>query len=771
MRPNSLVPFSCSLLGFCLAYRHHDFSALVGRALTAPAPVVVFPSQDWDGNDGPWSTFTLRIGNPAQNVRLLPSTASQQTLVVLPLGCPPGFPPECGSSRGWLFNSTSSTTWVDKGNYKLLVGQNLELDDRGDFGFDSIGVGAQGTGGPTLDHQLLGATATDTFYLGIFGLNPRATNYSGFNDPVPSYITSLKHNGSIPSVSFGYTAGAPYRLKKVTGSLTLGGYDVSRFMANNLSFTFADDSSRDVVVGLQSITTTDSSQNKTSLLSSGILAFVDSTVPYISLPLEACLKFEKTFGLTWDNTSQLYLVNDTLHEGLVSRNVNFTFTLGNYESGGQTVDIVLPYASFDLVASYPLNNSRYFPLKRVANETQYILGRAFLQEAYLIVDWERSNFSISQCVFQEQNPQHIIAIPPIQVTDSAAPSQGQSLSTGAIVAIAIVVAFFSLGLFALALAILFVRRKRRRTAALAATAPVSEVEVKIEPESEEYRKPELDANNVSVPQEVGVIKPFHIDLSSGANSVSMSKHASLSMLDVITPASELPSPPMPMYEMPGDELSWPELNDTSEGPRYENAKARWKRKRAELESHGEDNQGDKGRPREDAVGISSDQQPDEHLSATLMAETPRVKGDTIVAASDQQQDQYPLGTPTEEVLKDGVAQVSKEDTVELVGHQQQDKHPLGIPPTEIPKAKEDMIAVSSDRQQDQHPSETVKTETLRDDVAQVSNEDTIANPSDQQQHQHPLRNPAEEAPKDRIAPAQKRDAHSTGSYFYPDHSY
>ena len=49
------------------------------------------------------------------------------------------------------------------------------------------------------------------------------------------------------------------------------------------------------------------------------------------------------------------------------------------------MDIVLPYASFDLLASYPrvLNATKYFPLKRAANESQYTLGRTFLQEAYV----------------------------------------------------------------------------------------------------------------------------------------------------------------------------------------------------------------------------------------------------------------------------------------------------------------------------------------------------------------------------------------------------
>jgi hypothetical protein len=144
------------------------------------------------------------------------------------------------------------------------------------------------------------------------------------------------------------------------------------------------DVSRDLVIGIQSITMANSTNSQISLLpSGGIFAFVDSTLPYIWLPLDACQAFERAFGLTWNQTSEMYLVNSTLHSTLVASNANVTFTLGVGKSGGDTIDVVLPYASFDLTASPPLvqNSTSYFPLKRAANETQYTLGRAFLQEA------------------------------------------------------------------------------------------------------------------------------------------------------------------------------------------------------------------------------------------------------------------------------------------------------------------------------------------------------------------------------------------------------
>ena len=99
--------------------------------------------------------------------------------------------------------------------------------------------------------------------------------------------------------------------------------------------------------------------------------------------------------------------------------------LGNDAQGGQTVNITLPYASFDLQLTqfYPGINqtTQYFPLRRAANDTQHTLGRTFLQESYITVDYERLNFSVSSAVFHNNVPQQIIPILSINSTNSTGP--------------------------------------------------------------------------------------------------------------------------------------------------------------------------------------------------------------------------------------------------------------------------------------------------------------------------------------------------------------
>jgi hypothetical protein len=85
-----------------------------------------------------------------------------------------------------------------------------------------------------------------------------------------------------------------------------------------------------------------------------------------------------------DPVSRHYPINDTNYAYLKAQDPQVTFTIANSISGGQTVDISLPFSAFALKVSYPFNatNATYeFPLRRADNDTQYTLGRTFLQEA------------------------------------------------------------------------------------------------------------------------------------------------------------------------------------------------------------------------------------------------------------------------------------------------------------------------------------------------------------------------------------------------------
>lgn len=285
--------------------------------------------------------------------------------------------------------------------------------------------------------QIIGITNTTDYWLGYFGLGIKPTNFTYFQKK--TFLASMVENQSlIPSHSYGYTAGAYYReefkfthliekmliragLKSVPASLTIGGYDANRFEPHDTSFSLNPNQDPEVSVNQISVTAaplvtstvqTGWSDNSITLLepADAALYIIDSSTPYLWLPDVICDRFEKALGLTYDDDVQLYTFRNNLsrHETLVNWNLTFTFVIADLPGSPNSVSLSLPYAAFDLQLSYPypgLNATssstptKYFPLRKAANNTQYTLGRAFLQETFLMVDFERNNFSVYQAKF------------------------------------------------------------------------------------------------------------------------------------------------------------------------------------------------------------------------------------------------------------------------------------------------------------------------------------------------------------------------------------
>jgi len=381
-------------------------------------------------------------------------------------------------------------------------------------------------------------------------------------------MTTLKEQSLIPSVSWGYTAGAIYRFNKVLSSLTLGGFDSSRFVANTVTFPFASDNERDVVVYIQSITSKDSSDKQTSLLPKEIYSYIDSTVAEIWLPIESCVLFEKAFNLVWDPDSELYLVSDALHNQLLITNPNITFNVAPWtQQPGRTdsVDIVLPYKAFDLTAKPPyqtLNKtSRYFPLRRAENDQEYTLGRTFLQEAYLVVDWERQNFSVSQCSWVAGAQQHVVPIQSINGTNGTAggainsPNQNHaSVNIGAIAGI--VVGVVAILLLTGILALLYHRKRDKAIKLHDEDTPTKTVDTESSKGEEEqsttlvFPKAELEANTPTRHEADGTFyKP------GGATSGTSSNAALVESDSKEREIFEMPGDMPKMQEADGRELS------------------------------------------------------------------------------------------------------------------------------------------------------------------------------------------------------------------------
>lgn len=418
----------------------------MAQALAVP------PSNFWSGIDGSWSTFVLQVGTDPVAVNVLISTSEPVEYIIVPEGCTNSKNDSCASARGGLYNPKVSSTWQEKGWYTTTAEATLGYSNKGEYGFDTVALGYQGSGGPSLGNQIVAGIATDDFYIGLFGLLPKPFNFTNHDNPYPSYLQTLKDADEIPSLSWAYTAGARYRVNGVYASLTLGGYDLSRFEPNSVTIPMDPDVTKYLSVGVQSIGIGGTPSDTGDVLDGGITMMLDSTLPYLWLPREACDKFEDAFGLKYDEDIELYTISDTVRSGLTSQDPPATvnFQIGRDSSGGDTVQITLPYQAFDLKASPPLAKNRsvnYFPLKRAANSSQYVLGRTFFQEAYVIADFERNNFSVSQARFETGARSSLTDISPPGIPTPIPKPKAKS-HTGAIVGavIGVLVALAIIGL-------------------------------------------------------------------------------------------------------------------------------------------------------------------------------------------------------------------------------------------------------------------------------------------------------------------------------------
>ncbi|KAF2090554.1 acid protease [Saccharata proteae CBS 121410] len=369
---------------------------------------------------------------------------------------------DCYASRGGIYNPNASASYVSQGIYSLHIDQSLGSgtgvsigsygDANGEYGYDTIIPGFKGSNS-AVTHQVIAGIETTTWWLGVMPLNPRPFNFSNLPEPQISFLSQLRINNMIPSTTWAYTAGAKYRYNGVFGSLTLGGYDAGRFAQSgtNITVPMGMEQETDLTVGVQRITTfSGATSGTTSLLpeTNGIYAVIDSTVPEIYLPQDACDAFATNFNLEWNATVGTYLVNETQHENLLSKNETISFQLGASSTpSNDSITVDVPIAALLQTLSFPLlgqdagnATSYYFPLKPTESTqpTTYTLGRAFLQEAYIIADYERNNFTVASCTWPGTNPSETI-IPIYTVSDEPKPPPDPSstLSPGAIAGIVI----------------------------------------------------------------------------------------------------------------------------------------------------------------------------------------------------------------------------------------------------------------------------------------------------------------------------------------------
>jgi hypothetical protein len=296
-------------------------------------------------------------------------------------------------------------------------------------------------------------------------------------------------------------------------------------------------------------------------ISQAELHTIDSSTPFLWLPEYVCASFAQAFNLTYDDNLQLYVYpdNGTTLDKIRNQNITFTFSIADMPGSSNSVNITLPFAAFDLQLSYPYpgvaanatsTSTNYFPLRIAANYTQYTIGRSFLQEAYLTVDYERNNFSVSQAKFALDSLTNINLVPITRPANSnfTGPAgftgQGTGLSTGAMAGVGIGAAVLALCFIGF-IAYIFIKKKKKRGLANSST------------DSD-------DGSYIKVPELLGDVEHSTRPNSArppAAEVLGDKRHPTEMVADSTNTRYEMAG--THAFEMPADEVPFPYLNRTN----------------------------------------------------------------------------------------------------------------------------------------------------------------------------------------------------------------
>ncbi|KAF4970177.1 hypothetical protein FSARC_2774 [Fusarium sarcochroum] len=360
------------------------------------------------GPDGPWRAVNVQMGYNEKNIALYPG-GTWETWLISDDYCERG---TCYASKAGTYDKRTG----DRSGMNLLVEldnfiQGLDLE--GDVSIryrDDITISGINTINESialLDAQKIkypgGQTAP--FFAGCLSLGgTRSVNQSFLQpDGAPATNASMPpgwlwENEYTASNSYGMHIGSVN--PSMSGSLWFGGYDQNRVVGEILSLT---GSPRDEGITLWDIAIEGvgdhspfTSKSKDDLLAkgnssmgSGLKVTVDGCSPYLTLPKSTCDNIADNLPVSFDEDLGLYLwdTKSEKYKEIVSSATALTFSFIS-ASNTDPIKIRVPFMHLNLTLSEPIVDDPvpYFPC-HVNGKGTYVLGRAFLQDAFIGANW------------------------------------------------------------------------------------------------------------------------------------------------------------------------------------------------------------------------------------------------------------------------------------------------------------------------------------------------------------------------------------------------
>ena len=391
------------------------------------------------GPDGPWSVVTVQVGNsdaqgtqPLATVDLFPggiyesmilrhnfcndngtvaSDDSQQCLAekagLYPLvnsttvqqgfTDAPGLIWQWGSDKAEAVNGLAvnvldtmristldGTFTVNNSTISAVTAWQIELPDGTNYSAQvgTLSLGAPGTGLQTFNAKATGQTVP---------------GYAYAQDEVASNSWGL-HYGSA-SLNQG-------------GSLVFGGYDQSRVLGDVGAFDLAAGSTMlpnllDIQIGVENGTSPFSESSYTNLLKlnasfNGVQpAVINPIVPYLFMSPETCAAVAENLPVTLNSQLGLYIwnVTDPQYERIVQSSAYLALIFQKAGSGNLTIKVSFQLLNLTLEPPIVTTSQQYLPCRpfhALDDSGYYFLGKAFLQAAFIGMNWQEEKFFLAQ---------------------------------------------------------------------------------------------------------------------------------------------------------------------------------------------------------------------------------------------------------------------------------------------------------------------------------------------------------------------------------------
>ncbi|KAL8645378.1 MAG: hypothetical protein Q9226_007335, partial [Calogaya cf. arnoldii] len=391
------------------------------------ALVQILPSSRSYGPDGPWQAVNVSLGNPPQYVQLLPGGIWASTILSYGMCKDNDRSQICGS--GGLYDPEDSGT-VDDETLQIILPDPGSLDGgqtRANVSWRQMMETLQITRGSQYQPVVVrnfSMKLVDKFAMnlpdGSPGFPPQLGNLA-LGAPDSTHVfqnpdgtiranaslipAAIYQSGEISTNSFGLHIGSV--AMNIPLSLWLGGYDSSRVLGSVSSQPYTGDQLLidllEIGIGVDNGASPFPFAQKQGILrqdnnsiGDSVQVSLDPLAPYLHLPQSTCDALASYLPVSYQSKYNLYFWNitDPRYKPLVRSPSFLSFVFRAPSLPQAKLTIKVPFQLLNLTLQAPMIEipTQYFPCRPPqaggTHASAYALGRAFLQAAFLAVNWD-----------------------------------------------------------------------------------------------------------------------------------------------------------------------------------------------------------------------------------------------------------------------------------------------------------------------------------------------------------------------------------------------